>query len=1187
MKRFFSWIIKPWVLSLLGVLMLSLIIWFEGPLLAFDGYEPLAPESARWMVILGLLVLWAAYFLWKLAAARLANLKLMKGVAGEGQPEPVLPGARESAAEVELLGKRLQEAMRVLRKARLSGGMRGQYLYQLPWYMFVGAPGTGKTTTLTQSGLKFPLSDALGKNAIGGVGGTRNCDWWFTDEAVLLDTAGRYTTQDSFAEVDKAAWNGFLHLLKKHRRRRPINGVIVALSVSDLLQQSDSERLAQALAIRERVKELHERLGIRFPIYVMVTKCDLLAGFIEYFDNLGKEERAQVWGVTFPLAGADQIDSALSSFPAEFAALEAQLQVRVIDRMQNERDIQRRALIYGFPQQFAGIGDVLTSFLNDVFQSTSYEERALLRGVYFTSGTQEGSPIDRVMGSLASAFGLDRQVLPANTASGRSYFITRLLREVVFQEAGLAGTDLRFERRRKLLQWGGIAAIALATLAVGAGLITSYARNGNYVEDVARRVEELDKLARVTPAKGSPLATLQMLDAARDLPGGYADRGNDVAFLMSLGLYQGDKLGSGAQVLYQRLLRDALMPRIVNRMEEQLRRGNANSPEYLYQLLRVYLMLGDRKHFDAKAVRAWLSYDWERNLPETDEMQRQALLGHVAALLEASSGNDAVQPMLLDNDLISDTRLILARMPMPQWIYERLKRELARVRLQDFTVSAVGGRDAPQVLMRRSGEPLTRGVPGLYTLAGYRQFVEQMKQAINDVAQDSWVFAPQESLAGTERMEQLKAAAEQLYFDDYIRQWDELLADVGIVQFNGLDHAARVTNILSGPDSPMRRFLQAAAKETTLEGALAVKPGIESVTDAVKGKLDAYKKKLENALASDAPAPAPVSLSANPVDLHFDSLHKMVGAPGVTTPVPLDGMLTSLGQVAQFFDAADAARRSGTPAPAPDALTKLKREADGKPPVLVGLLQDVDNNGAALTLGSERARMNALWAASAAPFCRQAIAGRYPLVRSAAQEATPDDFGKFFGPGGLMDDFFQKNLLQYVNMSGDQWRWKTVGTTSLDLPQEVLTEFQRAARIRDTFFGAGGKQPSMRFELKPLSVDGGITQFTLEIDGQPLAYVKGKSSPFTPFQLPSGKGAGDVHFEVTPEVAGALLKTEGPWSWFRMIDKGVIEPTAQAERFKLSFDLQGRKLVLDLKASSVINPFKREVVEQFRCPDRL
>ncbi|HWW70480.1 MAG TPA: type VI secretion system membrane subunit TssM, partial [Duganella sp.] len=450
MKRLFSWLMKRWVLSLLGVLLLSLLVWFEGPLFAFDGNAPLAPSGTRWFLILSLLSIWAAYFLWKLIAARLAERRLMASLA---PPEESKAGASsqqpEALREQALLATRMRQAMDALRKAapgkRLWGG---QYLYQLPWYMFVGAPGSGKTTTLLHSGLKFPLADTLGPGAVGGVGGTRHCDWWFTDEAVLLDTAGRYTTQDSDGELDQAGWSGFLGLLKKHRPRRPINGVIVALSVADLLQQGPAGRQAQALAIRARIKELHERLGSSFPIYVTVTKCDLLAGFVEFFDGLGREERAQVWGMTFPADADDQAGQALASFPQRFLALERQLQARVLERVQNERDLQRRALVYRFPQQFAAIGEVLGGFLNEVFQATRFERAALLRGVYFTSGTQEGSPIDRVMVSLASAFGLDRKVLAPNAASGRSYFITNLLRELMFKEAGLAGADRNFERRR-------------------------------------------------------------------------------------------------------------------------------------------------------------------------------------------------------------------------------------------------------------------------------------------------------------------------------------------------------------------------------------------------------------------------------------------------------------------------------------------------------------------------------------------------------------------------------------------------------------------------------------------------------------------------------------------------------------------------------------------------------------------
>jgi len=1178
MKRLFSWLIKPAVLSFLGVFLLSLVIWFEAPLLAFDGKEPFASESVRWTFILFFFALWAGYFLWRMTAARIANAKLMKSMAGEDAPPPaVAPETKEAVAELAANTKRMQEALAILRKTK-RGNKSG--VYQLPWYMFIGAPGTGKTTALTQSGLKFPLAESMGKGAIGGVGGTRNCDWWFTDDAVLLDTAGRYTTQDSHVEVDKAGWDGFLQLLRKHRKRRPINGVILALSAADLLQEGEAWRKSQAVAIRERIKELHEKLGVRFPVYVMVTKVDLLAGFMEYFDTLGREERAQVWGMTFPLTDNDQVDTALGSFPAEFALLEQQLQARVLARMQQERDGQKRALIYSFPQQFAGVGDVLGRFLNDVFQSSRYEEPALLRGVYFTSGTQEGSPIDRVMSAMAASFGLNRQVLAPNANSGRSYFITNLLQQVIFPEAELAGVNHALERKRRAVQWGATAAIGLLFVLLCGGMVTSYVRNQAYVADMAQRTDAIVRQSASLPAQGSVLQILPLLESVRNLPGGYSEREQSPPWLMRFGLNQGGKLGEGAQQAYRKLLRETLLPRIQQRMEDQLRRSSANNTEYLYEVLRVYLMLGDSSHFDAESVAAWVSYDFDRNLEGASDEQKDNLSAHVLALLENYQGADAAPR--IDTDLVSATRLTLARMPVEQRVYNRLKRQLMREKLPEFSVVGVGGRDAPTVFARRSGEPLTRGINGMFSVAGNAKFLQQTDEAMADVENERWVLAQQEASAIAGDREQIRQAVLQLYYSDYIAQWDALLADVTVTPFNNLELGARITNILSGAESPLRKFMLAASKETTLE---SVKGGqsLANVSAAVKNKFDSYKKKLESSIgAAPTTSAAPVK-TLNPVDAHFDDLHKMTAG----TPPPLDQTLAMLKEVAVFMDAAAAAKRSGTPAPAGDALSKVKMEAEGKPAPLGALLKSIDGSGAGLTSGSERERLNSLWTAGAAQFCRQAIAGRYPLVRSAAQDVTPDDFGKFFASGGLIDDFFQKNLVQYVDMGGAQWRWRpTANNGTLGISQQVLDQFQRAARIRDAFFANGGRQASMRFDLKPVAADPALTKLTLDIDGQVIALAPAGGASM-PFQLPSGKGSGDVKLDGTPASVHSSVRTSGPWAWFRMLDKALVEPTAQGERYKITFDLDGRKAGVELTANSVVNPFKRSVLEQFSCMDKL
>ena len=212
---------------------------------------------------------------------------------------------------------KLATALALLRKA---GRARAATLYEQPWYAIIGPPGAGKTTALLNAGLQFPLAAEMGQGAVAGVGGTRLCEWWFTDDAVLIDTAGRYTTQDSDAAVDRAGWETFLDLLRRTRPRQPLNGVIVAIALTDVAQAPAAERAAHARAIRPALEELEARLGMRMPVYVLFTKADLIAGFTEFFDDLTATQRAQVWGMTFALQRGRRAGP-VAGFADEFRAL--------------------------------------------------------------------------------------------------------------------------------------------------------------------------------------------------------------------------------------------------------------------------------------------------------------------------------------------------------------------------------------------------------------------------------------------------------------------------------------------------------------------------------------------------------------------------------------------------------------------------------------------------------------------------------------------------------------------------------------------------------------------------------------------------------------------------------------------------------------------------------------------------
>ncbi|MFL9961254.1 type VI secretion system membrane subunit TssM [Paraburkholderia sediminicola] len=1228
MKKLAGWIRTPQGLTLLGVAALALVLWFEGPLVAFGGSVPLETDRSRWIAVACLLLAWALGWFVHWLLARLVNLRFVSGVAAQNSAamtddSGALAASRAASAEVALLRQRFEQALAVLRKARMKGSFGSQWLYQLPWYMFIGAPGTGKTTALQHSGLRFPLRDMLGQDAIGGVGGTRHCDWWFTDEAVLVDTAGRYTTQDSDAQADQSAWDGFLSLLRKYRPRCPVNGIIVTLSAADLVQQDDAARAAHVRLIRARLSELAERLGTRFPVYLVVTKCDLLAGFTEFFDDLGQHEREQVWGITFPLDESGRAEQALGAFPAGFDALGERLQARVLARMQRESDVRRRALIYGFPQQFAGLQPALRSFLDDAFGGTRYDAPPMLRGVYFTSGTQQGRPIDRAIGALAQSLGLRHDVGVNQGAAGRAYFIKRLLKDVIFSEAALAGANARLERLRTWLQRGALGLIGIVLALALAGLAISYQRNRAYVAEFNQQMTRLQGLAHSADPQRDPLALLPLLDAARDLPGGYADAGKPVPLLTRLWLYQGDKLGAQARVTYRRLLNETLLPLVVQRLEAQLRRGAANPQEYQYEALRTYLMLGDPQHYDANTVRAWVDLDWRRDvLHDASAEQRNALDGHLAALFDKRRFDPSLP---LDRHLIEQARASLGELPLEERLFNRVQRDLEQANLTPFSVSAAAGPNTPLLLTRTSGAPLTGGVPGAYTRSGYARFVQLREAALADVARDAWVLGRQDVAPTPAGTDALRGALTQRYFDAYDHAWDSLLADLSVVPFANLADGARIANQLAAHDSPLRNLIVAAARETTLADLAVEGPAIgQRARDAatgtagsaivgsagkegadgasgttLAGAFDAARKRLGAALgnASDPPPAGSASQASlpTPVDAHFQTLHELAGKAAAAANgdmaaadnASLDQAFAPLKDAALYLEAADAARRLGQPAPAGDALSKLKLAGQTQPAPLTGIAAALSAAGGELLQGGERARLNALWTSSVGPLCHSALDGRYPLVRTSTRDAAADDFGKLFSPGGLIDDFFQKNLANLVDSSTPVWQWRA-GAAPLGLSRDVLAQFQRAAQIRDAFFRNGGRDVSIRFGIKPLSLDSSLTQVTLDIDGQQLVLTH-DALQSAQFQWPSGKNTGRAQVDFTPPPAGqrASFDASGPWALLHLVDAGQLETTAQADRFRLSFDSAGRKAVVELDAASVVNPFRRAALEQFSCPTHL
>ena len=260
-------------------------------------------------------------------------------------------------------------------------------------------------------------------------------------------------------------------------------------------------------------------------MYLLVTKADLLAGFAEYFSHYGRAECAQVWGFTFPLAQSEAPGFDLrAAFDREYRLLHQRLNDGLPELLAAQTDARQREMTYLLPQQIADLQDMLGQFVAEVFSVSSYEPMPMLRGVYLTSGTQEGTAFDRVMSGIKRFLKIEGVPPVAQVGStGRSFFLKSLLQEHIFREAALAGSDLRWHQKRRVLQIAGYVLLALVCVAVLFAWLRSYSNNRAYLDQIAGRVPAVD--AQIAGAKFSDAADVARLLPVLDALGNLANAG--------------------------------------------------------------------------------------------------------------------------------------------------------------------------------------------------------------------------------------------------------------------------------------------------------------------------------------------------------------------------------------------------------------------------------------------------------------------------------------------------------------------------------------------------------------------------------------------------------------------------------------------------------------------------------------
>lgn len=1182
MKKVIEFLKNRIVISVIGLIVLSLLIWFVGPHIKFgsDNVAPLAGQVTRLLLIMVIVILWGLNNLRISMQGAKQNQALVADLqSNQTSTNSIINDQRSE--EMHILDERFSQALATLQKLKFHGRGSRKALYELPWYIIIGPPGSGKTTALVNSSLEFPLANKFGKEALHGVGGTRNCDWWFTNEAVLIDTAGRYTTQDSHKVIDSSAWDGFLALLKRHRRRRPINGAIVAISLQELLTQTEDERAAHARTIRSRIDELMEKLEIRFPIYLVFTKSDLVSGFSEFFEDLSKDEREQVWGISLPNAPNASQSPDFDFLENGYDHLMRRLYERVLARVHQERDINRRAAIQGFPLQMENLKDIALQFVRQTFAKNRYQYQPYLRGVYLTSGTQDGTPIDRLISSVSSSFGFNRDAIQPRYGMGKSFFLGQLFRNVIFPESELVGSNRRYEM---LFRWSqhaayiGLAALTVILIVVWA---SAFGRNETYLNEVKKYVAEFNaekrRLNFLTDDVREIVPPLNTLAKAA-----WVYNQDDHPWLSGLGLYD-SRVDAAAERAYVTQLKALMLPRLMKNMEARLRRGFDG--EDLYDNFVKYMMFHKVEHMDRQAVEEWINANWDQEL-RGEATVRTELKAHLHALMNAE-----LEPQPINQTLAASVRAQLLQVPVAQRIYSRLRARpeySARVNLLNEFGESVRG---AFIVNENVSQRLT--IPALFTVAAYKSIDFSPKsELIARLAREKWVFSDAENARADfskDDFEDISKEVKELYLAEYRSRWENVYSALEVKPFENIRQANDVLLSFVDPAySPLMSILKVGSVQTTLTNQIAA--------DLADDTKEGAKAKAAGFLASQ--------IKLTQVDSRFREVNQLL-REAKDRPAPINSAIQKVRQMQEFVNEVSVAPEPGKMAfevakaryqgGAGNTITSLVAHAKGLPDPVSRWLQSLANETWKVLLRSAHGQLNQEWRSQVRDVCVATLANRYPFVSNASSEVTLLDFTEFFKPNGIMDKFVNEHLKAFVDTGSMSNR----GDGAMGISSATLAQIRRAQTIKSVFFGANPSMPSASFQLRPFHAEKNIVRFTLELGDSRIVYSHGPKFWSTVNWTPGDERSRvRIIFEDLKDQQHSVTY-EGPWAWFRLQDRSRLSPTSVGNVYLVTYTAgeghhSGNEPVrggerfsirYEIKGQSAQNPLHKDLLGSFRCPE--
>ncbi|UQZ90369.1 type VI secretion system membrane subunit TssM [Deltaproteobacteria bacterium Smac51] len=1084
---------------LLVLLVVIALVWLVGHKISFDGKEFLATFSAKLSATLVLLIGGLILSAILSAAGKKAELK-----------DPEAAEAKRLAAEE---ARRVKEEKLFIKKKITEAIAVTKAKYALPWYMVIGPENSGKTSALLNSGLKFPVNEENSRLARANVAATSRLDMYYGNQAVFLDTPGSYTE----AAPKSTALELWLHLLKtlfKARPGRPLNGIIVCVSLRDLMDSDHDHREHLGRLIRDRLGEVSRHLHTKAPVYLLMTKGDAVPGFSQFFSRLSKTDREQACGAVL-----EDGDLKPGQIRHEMGHLLITLNSQLLHKMHEERDLPSRGSLFRFPKELAAVAPNLEDFVFEAFGESRYHPPVMFRGFFMTSSLSGHEA------ALTSSLDEVRYKYDASHSwageQERGFFLSTLFEKLFVNEAGLAGAEKSGRWRFLGRQTGKILVLGCFALALFF-LMRSFEGNFSKIQMLekyhAEFVQAKSKAPLALEAK-TLIPELQILETAAKV---YNPEG-DSKIKYGLGLYQGLKADKAIRQAWRNDLNERFLPVLKVYAERRIRRSMEDIAE-LKSSLRSYLMLSKPEYLENEFLTGWQAAYWSGQYQGEAVVQRD-LMEQLKAMIRL--GWDDTD---LNGDLLAAARRAMFKVPPPEQAYQLIKEDAAKAGRPPFMFRNVLGSDVSLF----TGD--TFEIPYLYTRAGFDEYlVKKGPELIRSLTTDDWIFGDQETgLSLTELdIANIHSETGRLYYRDYIKYWSDAIKALNVRRPETLAEAGRLSETLGGAGGPVLIVLNTLRTNTGLSSELMPAPKAQAAAaEAAEGEAPA-------AVEEDGPILPPADAGA--VKSYFAGLDALLLEDGQAggllgaaneAAVAAGGYFTTLA----ISDDVDEKILDALIALADESDVTLKKleAASAKLPPDVGRWYSIILDAGVAGMRVKGADyLNAVYKADVVSVYNASLRDRYPFSPLSRTDVSLEDFADFFRQGGQADSFITNYLKPFLSQSG---ALRNIMGRPLPLSTKAVEQLNRVRTVREAFF-AGGAEPGLSFSLTPNTMDTALKTSTLTLADKPLSYWHG------PVMSESYSWPGSFKSSLVLEDLGGLSHekaTQGEWSIFRLFQGGAV-----------------------------------------------